>query len=398
MVHAALRRRRVFLALDDVRSADDVRPFLVGGAGSVLVVGTRWAEVLDDLGVPATRRIVVGSMTAEEGLALCEQVAGPLKERERRLAREMGERVEWIPLAVESLAAQGAEIGWAAILRTLRAAQNNPALAGESRWDRAIRSAQESVWDVLTAEEREWVLDLACLPQAASFDERALQSVARLSAEAARERLRFLTRRYVLKRAEGAEERYRMHWLWYRFAQQKARAAGRKVEDTAWVERYAGVLVQPRRWWWPSYRARRPWRFGHWLRRWYLRPVPPQRRGVVEGIRSLKEPYYKAIGEAWAMAGLEPDALPMEVYGTHLLLRRRSNRYGRWVVGSGLVWIGLVELTGRLPASLGRGLLVLLGKAAMVSGVAFALAVWVFAVHLVNLYRFMDRWVDGEGA
>ncbi len=400
MVHSVLRRHRVFVALDDVRAADDVRPFLVGGAGSVLVVGTRYVEVLDDLGVPANHRLHVGSMTEEEALYLCERLAGPLEEWEQKIARQVIQEVEGHPLAVASLAAQGPTIGWRSIVRILEAERRSPTVEGENPWERRIRTMQESVWEMLTEEQRAWLLDLACLPAAASFDVRALQSVRPVAAEVGQDRLNVLARRHVIQVGKGSpleEPRYRMHWLWRRFVRQKARAAGRKVEDTAWVERYPGVLVKPGQWWWPSYPSRRPWRFRYWLRRWYLRPVPPQRRGVVEGVRSLKEPYYKAIGEAWARAGLETEALPLEVHGTRLLLRRRSNRYGRWVVLTGSVMIGPSVLSWGLQTVLGKGPVLLPKGVTVLSGLAFALAVWVFAVHLVNLYRFMDCWVDGQG-
>ncbi len=400
MAHTALQGKRVFLALDDVRAAEHVRPFLVGGQGSVLVIGTHSVEALDDLAVPHNRRVYLDGMTEEEGLALCELIAGPLKPRQREIAKEMGRLVEWIPLAVESLAAQCASVDWAEMLATLKEEKKSPTLQGETVWDRAIRDAQESVWKVLEAERKKWLLELARLPQASSFDVRAVQSVTGLTKGQARDQLYFLARRYVLRPApdaSGTEGRYRMHWLWWRFAQCKAEAAGLDVKDTAWTERYAGVLVKQGHWWWPSYRAADGWQPGHWFRRWHLQPVSTHRRNLVKQVRSFVQPYYEGIEEAWAAEGIESDSLPVEVHGTRLLLRRRSDRYALFVVVSGIVLEALLVLSRDMQATFDTGPFVLPGWIWAVLVGVFALAVWIFGVHLVNLYRFMDRWVDGRG-
>lgn len=106
-----LQNRACLLLVDDVWKASDVRPFLVGGPRCLLLLTTRKLEVADAVGANS---IELSQMTLDEGLALVERWSGPLSPDDRQIVVALGQDVEWLPLALELMAAQAKRYGWPA--------------------------------------------------------------------------------------------------------------------------------------------------------------------------------------------------------------------------------------------------------------------------------------------
>jgi hypothetical protein len=108
-LRARLEGRRSLLVLDDVWSASDAEPFLIGSEFALLLT-TRKASVADDLAAPI---LEVDSMSQSEALDLLQHWLGrTLRSNEASRANKLIESVDYLPLALElagALLARGSD-------------------------------------------------------------------------------------------------------------------------------------------------------------------------------------------------------------------------------------------------------------------------------------------------
>jgi DNA-binding SARP family transcriptional activator len=97
--------RRLLFVLDNAHDADQVRPLLPGGAGSLVVVTSR--DKLIGLIADGAHSMVVDPLTTDEAVALLAHRTGRQRlERERTAAYEIVERCARLPLALTIVAAR----------------------------------------------------------------------------------------------------------------------------------------------------------------------------------------------------------------------------------------------------------------------------------------------------
>lgn len=115
-----LHDRELLLVVDDVWQPEHVAPFLVGGPRCRMVITTRRADVVDEVGAVL---YTLDVMTPRQALALLASRLGrPLQGKERGEARRLAQAVGYLPLALELAAARVARgITWAALHSALEA-------------------------------------------------------------------------------------------------------------------------------------------------------------------------------------------------------------------------------------------------------------------------------------
>ena len=107
-----LQNKACLLLVDDVWDSKQIDPwFLVGGPRCLLLITTRSLDVVGGIGATP---IELSSMTAPEGLSLIERWNGPLSGDDRGIALGLGHEVDWLPLALNLMAAGAKTSGWAA--------------------------------------------------------------------------------------------------------------------------------------------------------------------------------------------------------------------------------------------------------------------------------------------
>jgi hypothetical protein len=104
--HLASKDRRFLIVIDDVWEPEELRPLMVDGPQSRVLITGRESQVLDQAGV-LTERIEVPVMTEEKCLAVVEKHVGALG-RDKPEAVEFLNRVGYLPMAVEI----GAGLAW----------------------------------------------------------------------------------------------------------------------------------------------------------------------------------------------------------------------------------------------------------------------------------------------
>ena len=93
--------KRILLVVDDVWNPDHLKPFLVGGEGSCVLVTTRECRI------SATYRYEMSVMSPEQSLALVTQkLSEPLSGATMQQAQSFAERIGHLPLALELAASQ----------------------------------------------------------------------------------------------------------------------------------------------------------------------------------------------------------------------------------------------------------------------------------------------------
>lgn len=114
----ASKDRRFLIVIDDVWEPEELRPLMVDGPQSRVLITGRESQVLDQAGV-LTERIEVPVMTEEKCLAVVEKHVGALG-RDKPEAVEFLNRVGYLPMAVEIGAGLAWDRGWDWLLDSTR--------------------------------------------------------------------------------------------------------------------------------------------------------------------------------------------------------------------------------------------------------------------------------------
>jgi len=162
-----LGERRCLLVVDDVWSADHLRPFCFEGAASLLLTTTRQGSIADAVGSVA---LDIGEMQKQEAMDLLERWSGPIAAVDRPIALRLAEAVGFLPLALELIGGRVRRSSWA----------DYEALWKKSRIDAVRRGRhaagrQDSVRDSFDlslnalAADRDAYLQLGVFPEDVSF-------------------------------------------------------------------------------------------------------------------------------------------------------------------------------------------------------------------------------------
>jgi tetratricopeptide (TPR) repeat protein len=215
-LRSLLQDRSCLLVLDDVWNANDIRPLLVGGPRCLHVATTRQLDVVDAIGASG---IELSSMTAPEALTLIEQWCGQLSESDREIAFSLGNDVEWLPLALELMAAQARQVGWTAYRERWRT-QKLKAL----RRGRRSAGREDSVADSLElsyqslAADADWYRQLAVFGANTRFPASAAAALWNVDEAEADDALRDFSGQALLDRVgQSGAGRYMLHSLLHEF-------------------------------------------------------------------------------------------------------------------------------------------------------------------------------------
>lgn len=114
--HLASEDRRFLIVIDDVWEPDELRPLMIDGPQSRVLITGRESQVLDQVGMQA-ERIEVPMMTEKECLALIEKQIGSLGQ-DRPRAIEFLNRVGRLPMAVALGVGLARDRGWQWLLES----------------------------------------------------------------------------------------------------------------------------------------------------------------------------------------------------------------------------------------------------------------------------------------
>jgi WD40 repeat protein len=248
-------REPVLLVVDDVWRADQLTPFLLGGASCRRLVCTRNVGVVPR-GDPS---VVVGDMTAGEARATLAAGLDPLPEPVLDdLLRATGRWPVLLGL-VNAALLDGVQAG-AGAEEAARWAVDRLAALGPTAFDaddaggRAVAATVAASMDLLTAEERSRYLDLAVLPEDADVPESALALLWRATggldaAAAGRLRARLARLRLVTGRWVDGSPAVRLHDVLRSHLRRRLGPEELVARSRSFVEAARGLLSDGRAWW-----------------------------------------------------------------------------------------------------------------------------------------------------
>ena len=223
-VRGVLADKQTLIVLDDVRSLSRVRPLLVGGQRSAVLLTTRDLDVANALGAQI---YPIEEMTPDDGVQLLERILSVDRvAAEQEAAREICELLQNLPLAVEITAQRlhsRPRRRLADMAERLQSVQDRLDLAIS---DRAVRTSFMVSWESLDSALRK-VFALLAVFEGRSFAAPALAELTNLDVYTAEDRLFALTALSLL--TEEEEVRYRQHPLLADFAREQL-----GNDDNAW--------------------------------------------------------------------------------------------------------------------------------------------------------------------
>lgn len=215
-VRGVLVDKQTLIVLDDVRSLSRVRPLLVGGPRSAVLLTTRDLDVANALNAQI---YPIEEMTPSDGVQLLERILGAERvAAEQDAAREICERLQNLPLAVEITAQRlhsRPRRRLSDMAERLQSVQDRLDLAIS---DRAVRTSFMVSWESLDGALRQ-VFALLAVFEGRSFAAPALANLVGLDVYTAEDRLFALTALSLL--TEEEEDRYRQHPLLADFAREQ---------------------------------------------------------------------------------------------------------------------------------------------------------------------------------
>ena len=205
---AATASLRLVLVLDDAAGAEQVRPLLPAGAGSVVLVTSRRRLV----GLDVDRRVSLESLDLDAAEGLLNRIVGTSRAgREPDAVRELAELCAGLPLA---LSIAGARLQtrptWTVGHLVSRLADDESRLRGLTAGDRSLEAAFRTSYGLLTAAERRAFRVLGLSP-ASRLDRLILAAMLDCPAGDAERVLESLVDANLLQQPSAG--RYRLHDL-----------------------------------------------------------------------------------------------------------------------------------------------------------------------------------------
>ncbi|MEU9121125.1 BTAD domain-containing putative transcriptional regulator [Streptomyces sp. NPDC048506] len=217
---AATSRLRLLLVLDDVLSAQQIRPLLPAGPGSrVMVSGRRRLAGLD-----ADRRVTLEPLATDDGLSLLRHIVGEERaDREPEATHELVRLCDGLPLALRIAGARlQTRPAWTLAYLVNRMAGDERRLGELSAGDRSVEAAFRLSYDQLAPEQQHGFRALGLSPTV-EFDPLASAAMLGGSSRDAERILESLVDASLLQ--EPRPGRYRFHDLVRVHARRLAEAA-----------------------------------------------------------------------------------------------------------------------------------------------------------------------------
>ena len=386
-----LRTRRALVIIDDPED-----PALVAWLSqqksvlAVVVVISRFSAWLEQA-MPAPRRIYLAGLQVDEAQRL---VAGLMAQTkgdavDSKSVQQVGEQVAWNPHLLVTLAPQGDKLGWAEVLKVLRAKLDRPLDAADADFDQKVRRVLDISYERLTEDQQRWLRRLAgCVGRVSSFPLSAAQWALECSNEAeAASRLagligaNLIVRTRELDYPECAGERFTLHWITWRFLRDKSRQLGETFPVIPYQD-FARAWFSPENWWRPTMRGSGSiWQSLLEPRLWLV-PAAWVETRTLRG--RLKVRQADLLKRYWSQ---EVSNLPLEVIAAAECLRQRSNALlSRRHYIPVIVILGIVLLVlAVLHASVWVALVMIVA--------IYLILEYPSMVHQTNYYRFLRRWL-----
>ncbi|MFF0206178.1 BTAD domain-containing putative transcriptional regulator [Streptomyces sp. NPDC005017] len=245
---AATAALRLILVVDDAIAAEQVRPLLPTGPGSLVLVTSRQRLT----GLDADRRISLMPLGTDEAVALLTRIVGdPGSEPERAAVRELARLCDRLPLALRVIGArtQGRP-SWALERMAARLADDEHRLGELTVEDRSVEAAFRVSYDQLPDAERRAFRALGLSPTV-EFAPLTLAAMLDLPPPDAERTLENLVEASLVQ--QPAADRYRLHDLVAVYARRVAAAYPAEVAATrAGVFRLYVVAARRASDWGPS--------------------------------------------------------------------------------------------------------------------------------------------------
>lgn len=245
-LRSLLTGRRMLVLLDNVHSADQVRPLLPGTASCAVLVTSRDALaglVIRDGAV----RIDLALLAPAEGLRLLRLLIGPRVDGEPGVAQALGERCAWLPLALRVIAEFAANRPRSTLAALLTEFDAEPALdrltAGDDE-HAAVRSVLSWSYRHLGPEAAHLFRALGCHP-GPELDAPAAAALIGGEPAPAGRLLEALARSHLVQRLPG--RRYGLHDLLWQYARELAVADPDPAAKPRLVEHYVRAATSAAR-------------------------------------------------------------------------------------------------------------------------------------------------------
>ncbi|WP_316762902.1 AfsR/SARP family transcriptional regulator [Streptomyces herbicida] len=205
---AATAALRLIVVVDDASAAEQVRPLLPAGPGSLVLVTSRQRLT----GLDADRRISLAPLHIDEAVALLTRiVGGPGSDPERAAVRELARLCDRLPLALRVVGARiQSRPSWALERMAARLADDEQRLGELAVEDRSVEAAFRVSYEQLPDAERRAFRALGLSPTV-EFDRLTLAAMVDLTPPNAERALESLVEASLVQQAGTG--RYRLHDL-----------------------------------------------------------------------------------------------------------------------------------------------------------------------------------------
>jgi DNA-binding SARP family transcriptional activator/tetratricopeptide (TPR) repeat protein len=231
--------KRMLVLLDDVGSADQVRPLLPGRSPSLVVVTSR-DRLTGMVAVNDAQRLVVEALTPEEALDLLRQLLGDRVDAELDAAVEIGRLCAYLPLAIRVAAASmasGPDGSLSTYLGRLRQGNRLAVLDADGDEQAAVQTALDLSYQRLKPTEQRVFRLLGLIP-GSDIAADAVAALADATPEAVERSLQRLASTYLVD--QPAAGRYSYHDLLRQYAAQRAAEEESLAERDAALDRLYG--------------------------------------------------------------------------------------------------------------------------------------------------------------